>query len=50
MGLGSGVHFEGLHIVKDSKGLHGGVHFEQGWVIEYIVWGLHIGAYFEQST
>lgn len=40
----------GLHIVIDSEGLHGGVHFEGGWVMEYSVWGQHIGAYFEWST
>jgi len=40
----------GLHTVVDSKGLHGGVHFEGDWVMEYNVWGLHIGAYFEWST
>lgn len=28
----------GLHIVIDSEGLHGGVHYEGGWVMEYIVW------------
>jgi hypothetical protein len=40
----------GLYIVINSEGLHGGVPYEGGWVMEYIVWELHIGAYFEWST
>lgn len=36
-----------LHIIIDSEGLHGGVHFEGGSVFEYILWGLNISANFE---
>jgi hypothetical protein len=37
----------GLHIVIDSEGLHGGVHFEGGWMMEFILWGLNTGVNFE---